>query len=106
MTNPFELLNERLDRLENLFINFTEKILKKEETESPNVKQPKLVKIDEAARITGYKKGYIYELIFRNAIPHIKRGRSIRFDPEELDAWMRSGRPHILNQTIKALKES
>jgi len=64
------------------------------------------VKIDEAVKITGYKKGYIYELVFKNAIPYIKIGRSIRFDPEELDTWMRAGRPHILDQTIKSLKNN
>lgn len=104
MINPFDVLNQRLERLENLFVNFTEKILSKESTQQ-NIVQPKLVKIDEAVKITGYKKGYIYELIFKNAIPYIKIGRSIRFDPQELDTWMRAGRPHILDSTIKSLKK-
>lgn len=104
MTNPFEVLNERLDRIENLFIDLKERILRIESVPKKD-EHPKLVKIDEAAKITGYKKGYIYELIFRNAIPYIKRGRSVRFDPNELDAWMRQGRPHILNKTINSLKK-
>jgi len=29
MINPFEVLNQRLERLENLFVNFAEKILSK-----------------------------------------------------------------------------
>lgn len=104
MINPFDLINQRLERLENLFVNFTEKILSKEFTEQ-NIGQPKLVKIDEAVKITGYKKGYIYELIFKNAIPYLKIGRSIRFDPEELNAWMRAGSPNILDTTIKSFKK-
>ncbi len=104
MINPFDVLNQRLERLENLFVNFTEKILSKKSAQE-NTIQPKLVKNDQAVKITGYKKGYIYELIFKNAISYIKIGRSIRFDPEELDTWMRTGRPHILDSTIKSLKK-
>lgn len=88
MTNPFDIIDQRLERLENLFKTLAEKILS---NESIKVTSEKPIKIEDAIEITGYKKGYIYELVFRNAIPYIKIGRSIRFDPLELDTWMRSG---------------
>ena len=103
MNNPFEELNDRLEHIENLILD----IKKQKQTEvSKPFQNPKLVKIDEAAILTGYKKGYIYELVFRNAIPFIKRGRSLRFDPDELENWMRAGRPSIIEKTIKSLKEA
>jgi len=75
-----------------------------------NAERPKalvktnLIKVEDAMIITGYSKIYIYELIHKQAIPFIKRGRSVRFDKEELENWMRAGRPNIFKETIKSLK--
>ncbi|MCC8088036.1 MAG: helix-turn-helix domain-containing protein [Rikenellaceae bacterium] len=41
--------------------------------------------MDRACEITGYKKGYIYELVHHNKIPYIKKGHSLRFNTEELE---------------------
>lgn len=102
MTNPFENIENRLDKLEKILTNLGEAMFQKHEpTHEP---QNKLIKIDQAVALTGYKKGYIYELVHRNAIPFIKRGRSVRFDPTELEAWMRADRPNIIQETIKRLK--
>lgn len=73
--------------------------------ESNRQKKVKLVKVEDAALITGYKKKYIYYLTHHNSIPFHKVGHSIRFDPDELDAWMRAGRPSIINETIKKFKK-
>lgn len=84
MENPFEELTRRLGQIEDLILD-----LKKEMSIKPKEQsQPKLIKIDEAARITGYKKGYIYEMVCRKMIPHIKKNRSIRFDRAELEEWI------------------
>ncbi len=64
-----------------------------------------LIKIEDATIITGYSKIYLYELIHKKSIPFIKRGRSIRFDKNELENWMRAGRPNIFKETIKNLKK-
>ena len=102
MTNPFEALENRLERLEKILTNLGQAVI---QTRDPQpLPTNKLVKIEQAATQTGYKKGYIYELVHRNAIPYIKRGRSVRFDPEELEAWMRADRPNIIEQTIKNLR--
>jgi len=102
MNNPFEELNDRLEHIENLILDMRNQ--KQTEVTQPT-KIPKMVKIDEAAIITGYKKGYVYELVFRNAIPFVKVGRSLRFDTNELDNWMRAGRPNIFKKTVNSLKE-
>jgi len=102
MTNPFEALENKLDRLEKILTNLGEAVIQNSEPQPEPTN--KRVKIEQAATQTGYKKGYIYELVHRNAIPYIKRGRSVRFDPEELEAWMRADRPNIIQQTIKSLR--
>lgn len=101
MNNPFEVLEQKLDKLEKILSNIGQVIITQKE-EVP-LKPKNLIKIDEATKITGYRKGYIYELVHRNAIPYLKRGRSVRFDPIELEEWMRAGRPNIIQETIKRI---
>ena len=70
------------------------------ETQSGN----KLVKIEEAAQFTGYRVKYIYNLVSQKAIPFVRMRNSLRFDLNELDLWMRSGQPKIIDLGIKRLK--
>jgi len=95
-----EEINKKLDRVISL--------LEKSSSSSVNIEktnQRRLVKIEDAEIITGYKKKYIYYLTHHNSIPFHKVGHSIRFDPDELDAWMRAGRPSVINETIKKFKK-
>ena len=64
----------------------------------------KLVKIEEAAQFTGYRVKYIYNLVSQKAIPFVRVRNSLRFDLNELDLWMRSGQPKIINLGLKRLK--
>lgn len=81
----FELLDERLTRIENLLLEVRDKTVLK-----ANRPKPHLIKINEAVQLTGYSKQYLYDLIHKEAIPFYKRGRAIRFDPQALNKWMRS----------------
>ncbi|UQT36337.1 helix-turn-helix domain-containing protein [Parabacteroides distasonis] len=38
--------------------------------------------------MTGYSVNYLYHLASSGAIPCVKRGRSLRFDVDELQRWM------------------
>lgn len=57
--------------------------------------------IGEAAKYLGLARGYIYQLVHRNAIPFHKRpgggvrGGGVWFVKEELDAWNDSGKRSI-----------
>lgn len=97
-----ENLNDRLDDIEKLILDL--KNQKCSDNLPPVPQGPKLVKIEEAAKICGYKKGYVYTLVFRNTIPYIKRGRRVLFDTEELENWIKAGRPSIISEAIKSLK--
>lgn len=101
MDNPFEKIDHRLNDIEKKISEVVGMLQKKEPPISEKIIDEHLVKIDRAAEITGYKKGYLYELVYKNAIPYVKINRSIRFDPVELDKWMRAGRPHVLNDLIR-----
>lgn len=72
-----EQINERLDRIEKLLV------------ELRTDKHRDTISLDEAVIITGYNKSYLYRLTSEKKIPHYKNGRELRFDPVELNAWMK-----------------
>jgi excisionase family DNA binding protein len=43
-----------------------------------------LVDIRELSRRTSIPKGTLYNLVYLRRIPFVKRGRSLRFDPDEV----------------------
>ena len=101
MNNPFELIEQRLDNIEKRMSDVVDILQKKDLPITETIIDERLVKIERAVEITGYKKGYLYELVYKNAIPYVRINRSIRFDPVEFDNWMRSGRSHVLNDVIR-----
>jgi len=44
----------------------------------------KLIDINELSNRISIPKGTIYNLVYLRRIPFVKRGRSLRFDPEEV----------------------
>jgi excisionase family DNA binding protein len=44
----------------------------------------RLVDINELSQRISIPKGTLYNLVYSRQIPFIKRGRSLRFDPEEV----------------------
>ena len=49
----------------------------------------KTLTLDEGCKYTGYSKSYMYKLTSGQQIPHLKRGKKVFFDKDELDAWLR-----------------
>lgn len=43
-----------------------------------------LIDIKELSRRTSIPKGTLYNLVYLRRIPFLKRGRSLRFDPDEV----------------------
>ncbi len=43
--------------------------------------------VDEAARLLRVKVSWLYERTRLNEVPHIKLGKYLRFDQQELLAW-------------------
>lgn len=92
--NPFEILNSRLRRIENLLIN----ILDESQRHSS---QPKIFKnktIELAVALTGLKKKTIYNLVYKRMIPHSKKGKRLYFDEEELTQWVKKGKRKTLDE--------
>jgi excisionase family DNA binding protein len=51
---------------------------------------PRLLDVTEVADILGVNVRHIRRLVFENRIPYVKWGRLVRFDPRELERWLRS----------------
>jgi excisionase family DNA binding protein len=49
--------------------------------------EPKLWKVDEAARYLGIRPKTLYEWVRAGRVPHRKLGFNVRFDPDELRDW-------------------
>lgn len=98
--NVLETISQRIEDIYQIVSNLSNK-----EEKQKNSVETDLVKIEQAAIITGYTKMYLYELVHKKAIPFIKKGRSIRFDKKELEIWMRADRPNIFIETIKSFKK-
>jgi excisionase family DNA binding protein len=60
----------------------------------------KTLTLNEGCKYTGYSKSYMYKLTSGQIIPHLKRGKKVFFDKEELDAWLRYNK--ILDVQTKA----
>ena len=84
MNNPFEEIFKRLENIEKMIAP----VMGAQPEERQDGKEPVLVKISVASGITGYSVNYLYHLASKGMIPCVKRGRTLRFDMEELKKWM------------------
>lgn len=83
MNNPFEEIFKRLENIEKMI----SPVVGTQPREQDD-KEPVLVKISVASSITGYSVNYLYHLAASGTMPCVKRGRSLRFDVDELKRWM------------------
>ncbi len=81
MENPFEIILEKLDRIE-------EKLIRLEQVK---VDDDVLMDIDSLGKYINYKKTSIYGLVQKNKIPYIKRGK-LYFRKIDIDTWLNQGK--------------
>jgi excisionase family DNA binding protein len=56
---------------------------------------PKLLDITHLAELLGVNPRHVRRLVFERRIPFIKWGHLIRFDPDEIVAWLQDNRHRI-----------
>lgn len=52
---------------------------------------PKLLTARELEERIGIRRARLYELVRSGAIPHVRLGESIRFDPDRIRRWIDEG---------------
>jgi len=95
MTNPFELFDQRLARIETVLA----KIEHQKTNETPN---DDFIGVQDAASFVDLKPSTIYKLISSRKIPFYKNGKRVYFKPSDLRQWIGAGR----NLTIDELKNA
>ena len=63
----------------------------------------KTLTIEEGCNYTGYSKSYMYKLTSGQLIPHLKRGKKVFFDREELDRWLRLNKVRDISTQAKRI---
>lgn len=80
MENPFEMLAQKIERLELLI----------EELKNQLSLGGDLGGYDMAARMTGYAKGTLRNMVSQGRIPHTRRGKKVYFSRDKLEQWAKS----------------
>jgi len=55
---------------------------------------PQLLTIDQLVDRLGTSTRHIRRLIAERRIPYLKVGKLVRFDPDEINEWLRANRPN------------
>lgn len=50
----------------------------------------KLLTVEAVAELVGLSTTWVYRRVERGEIPHLKLGRAVRFDLDELQAWLKN----------------
>lgn len=71
---------------------------------STQMELPDIIGIEEAVRITGYKRSTIYSKTSTKTIPYHKRSGRIIFLRSELEAWMLENRQETTSEKLIKLE--
>jgi excisionase family DNA binding protein len=86
-TNPFELIEARLNSIENLLINLNEC-----QTTDTTAPVDELLTIEQAAAFLSLSVPTLYAKTSTKAIPFMKRGKRLYFSRTELMEYLKAGR--------------
>ncbi len=68
----------------------------KSDSHTPSVNShsflPQLLTTSEVCRFLKVKESYVRDLRYQQRIPYIKIGHLVRYDPEQIVQWIRSGK--------------
>jgi excisionase family DNA binding protein len=81
MENPFELILDKLNTIENLL-----RIVKKDDKITVPIAE--VFNLNQAAEYVSLSKSAIYKKTSERNIPHFKKGKKLYFKRIELDEWL------------------
>lgn len=94
MENPFELLEDRLRRIENLLIDLKTEIQIQKTSEFTD----ELLTVSQAAEMLSIAVPTIYGYVSKRQIPVAKKGKKLYFSRKELLEWVKQGRKRTLSE--------
>ena len=51
--------------------------------------EKRLLSVAEAAQLLGMSQSFLYKLAEAKAVPHVRMGRALRFDLNQIEPWLR-----------------
>jgi len=94
MNNPFEIIEERLSKIESLILS-----LKNESNQIKEKVQPEqLLTVQEAADFLNLSVPTVYSKVSRGELPVMKRGKKLHFSNTELMQYLRDGRKLTISE--------
>ena len=93
MENPFELILDRLTRIENLL-----SIQRTKESAGSPKPEPGFLNIDQAADYLCLSKSTIYKMTAERTIPHCKMSKRVYFKPQVLEDWVSKYKVKTVNE--------
>lgn len=86
MENPFELMNARLSRIEQML-----EILIETGNDSTKSDQDLVGNINDCSGWIKKSKSSIYKMTSQRKIPHLKCGKRLLFNKDEISEWLKTG---------------
>jgi excisionase family DNA binding protein len=96
MENPFELINQRLDKIEQLLIE-----LKANQINGNPTPAEMFMNVQQVAEYLSLSVQTIYGLTSRLEVPTIKKGKRLYFKKAEIDEWLLKGRRKTKEEIIE-----
>ena len=96
MENPFELINQRLDKIEHLLIE-----LKANQINVNPRPAEMFMNVQQVAEYLSLSVQTIYGLTSRLEVPTIKKGKRLYFKKAEIDEWLLKGRRKTKEEIIE-----
>lgn len=84
MENPFEVIIEKLNNIENLLKSYR----LQDNSKVLQVGSPEILNLDQATEYLSLSKSTLYKFTSQREIPHFKKGKKIYFRKKELDDWL------------------
>lgn len=97
MENPFEIINQRLDRIEKKL----EQLVSKTENIKGNETSPGFLTMKQFCEYYDYKRPTVYGMVHHRKIPYSKVGKRLYFEKSKIDEWIRQ--KHV--KTITEIEE-
>ena len=96
MENPFELILDKLNNIENLL-----KTVMKNDNGTVTITE--VLNLNQAAEYVSLSKSAIYKKTSERNIPHFKQGKKLFFKRSELDDWLSQNRIQHMRKLNKWL---
>lgn len=103
MDNPFDILNQRLIKIEDLLFELNNKSNSNQTFGSKT--EEEILTIDQACMFLNLAKSTIYILTSKRILPFFKRGKKLYFKKSELLQWIEDGKKKTMKQLQNEVDE-